>query len=91
MYTDSGSIENAHRTLLHMTNDSFWKDGQVDCVRLMQSFEAIRASFGPDTISVIEGHRMYLCMSLMSKAHLVVWIHTPHKTGRERGNRTTDE
>ena len=92
-FTDTQDIKTANRTLLHFTNDSFWtKDHTaIDFVRLMQSYESIRRNHSPKAITVIEGHRMFLCTELILKCNLLVWLHTPSKTRRSRGKRIPDQ
>ena len=91
LFTDTGNAKTATRTLLHFTNDTFWKQNQIDFPRLIQSYEDIKLNHSPKAITVIEGHRMFLCTDLIPKCYLCVWIHTPHKTRRLRGNRISDQ
>ena len=92
-FTDTQDVKTATRTLLHFTNDSFWtKDHTaIDFVRLIQSYESIKQNHSPKAITVIEGHRMFLCTALIPKCHLLVWLHTPSKTRRSRGKRVPDQ
>ena len=91
VYTDTGDVKTATRTLLHFTNDTFWTKDQIDFQRLIQSYEDNKLNFGPKAITVIEGHRMFLCKDLIPKCHLAIWIHTPHTTRRLRGKRIPDQ
>ena len=86
-----GDVKTATRTLLHFTNDTFWTKDHIDFPRLIQSYEDNKLNFGPKAITVIEGHRMFLCKDLIPNCHLAVWIHTPHKTRRLRGKRIPDQ
>ena len=89
LFTDTGDVKTAKRTLLHFTNDSFWNKDQtqIDFQRLIQSYESIKANHSPKAITVIEGHRMFMCTDLIPKCYLLIWLHTPHKTRRLRGKR----
>ena len=91
LFTDTGDVKTATRTLLHFTNDTFWTKDQIDFPRLIQSYEDIKRNYNPKAITVIEGHRMFLCRDLIPKCYLLVWLHTPHKTRRLRGKRVSDQ
>ena len=93
-FTDTQGIKTANRTLLHFTNDSFWtKDHTaIDFVRLMQSYESIRRNHSPKAITVIEGHRMFLCTELVLKCNLVGSGSTHlAKPAGSRGKRIPDQ
>ena len=91
LFTDTGNVKTATRTLLNFTNDTFWTKDQIDFQRLIQSYEDIKRNYSPKAITVIEGHRMFLCKDLIPKCYLLVWLHTPHKTRRLRGKRISDQ
>ena len=69
VFTDTGDVKTATRTLLHFTNDTFWSKDQIDFPRLIQSYEDNKLNFGPKAITIIEGHRMFLCKDLIPKCH----------------------
>ena len=70
IFTDTGDVKTATRTLLHFTNDTYWKKDQIDYQGLIQSYENIKMNYGSKAITVIEGHRMFFCKDLIPKCHL---------------------
>ena len=87
LYNESGS-ESCKFHFIHITNDSFYSGDDIDHTRMTQSVSSIHDRWAKGnvdrTLTVAEGHRVFLNESLVRSSCIHIWIHTLRQIRRTR-------